>query len=478
MAGLLERAFTSTPGKAVAGRLGLAEPPRLRRGRELPHGPVVLASLAGGDLAGRSLALLGITTDSPVLDATADDPAPAYRGKIGALVVDARGLVTLDGLEQLRAVLRPAMTAVEGSGRVVLIADATSVGLEASAVHQALDGINRTIGKELRGGATSNLVHVPSDLDPADLASTLSFLLEGRSAFVDGQAWTVASPSSPGSPPNATSAADGSAARVTFDGEVGDGVGAELEAPLARRVVVVTGAARGIGAQIATVAARDGAIVVCVDVPAAGEHLAALANQLQGSALQLDVTSPDAGERIAAHVASRHGGAGIHGMVHNAGITRDKLLVNTDAKRWAQVLEVNLAAQLRMNPVLLDGRPGGLADGGRIVSIASTSGIAGNKGQANYAASKAGVIGLVHALAPELAGRGITVNAVAPGFIETEMTAKIPFVQREVFRRANSLSQGGWPVDVAETIGYFLDPASGGVTGQVIRVCGQNLVGQ
>lgn len=476
MAGLLERAFTSTPGKAVAGRLGLAEPPRLRRGRELPRGPVVLAALAGSDLAERSLALLGITTDSPVLDATADDPAPSYSGKIGALVVDARGLVTFDGLEQLRAVLRPAMKALEASGRVVLIADATADGLEASAVHQAIDGINRTVGKELRDGATTNLVHVPSDLDPADLASTLSFLLEGRSAFVDGQAWTVgaaSTPSSPGSPPNATPAVDSSAASVTFDGEVEEGA-----APLAGRVVVVTGAARGIGAQIATIAARDGAIVVCVDVPAAGEPLAALANQLQGSALQLDITSPDAGERIAAHVASRHGGASIHGMVHNAGITRDKLLVNTDAKRWGQVLEVNLAAQLRMNPVLLDGRPGGIADGGRIVSIASTSGIAGNKGQANYAASKAGVIGLVRALAPELAGRGITVNAVAPGFIETEMTAKIPFVQREVFRRANSLSQGGRPVDVAETIGYFLDPASGGVTGQVIRVCGQNLVGQ
>jgi len=479
MAGLLERAFTSTPGKAVAGRLGLAEPPRLRRGRELPHGPVVLASLAGSDLAERSLALLGITTDSPVLDATADDPA--YPGRIGALVVDARGLVTLDGLEQLRAVLRPGMKALEASGRVVLVADADAEGLEASAVHQALDGINRTVGKELRGGATTNLVHVPSDLDPADLVSTLSFLLEGRSAFVDGQAWTLGSapsPSSPSSPPNATFAADGSAASVTIAGEVEDVAGVGQEAPLAGRVVVVTGAARGIGAQIARVAARDGATVVCVDVPAAGEALAALANQLQGSALQLDITSPDAGERIAAHVASRHGGASIHGMVHNAGITRDKLLVNTDATRWAPVLDVNLAAQLRINPVLLDGRPGGLADGGRIVSIASTSGIAGNKGQANYAASKAGVIGLVRALAPELAGRGITVNAVAPGFIETEMTAKIPFVQREVFRRANSLSQGGRPVDVAETIGYFLDPASGGVTGQVIRVCGQNLVGQ
>jgi 3-oxoacyl-[acyl-carrier protein] reductase len=492
MAGLLERAFTSAPGKAVAGRLGLAEPPRLRRGHGLPDGPVVLASLAGSDLVGRSLALLGIATDAPVLDGTADDPGPAYPGRIGALIVDARGLATIEGLEQLREVLRPALKALEGSGRVVLVADADADGLEANVVHQAIDGINRTVGKELRGGATTNLLHVPSDLDPADLASTLSFLLEGRSAFIDGQAWTIApalSHSPTSSLPKAALAPEipGASARLG-SGRAGtvpeEDSGAERAnpsrraPPLSGRVVVVTGAARGIGAQIATVAARDGAIVVCVDVQAAGEPLAGLANQLQGSALQLDITSPDAGERIAAHVASRHRGASIHGMVHNAGITRDKLLVNTDAKRWAQVLDVNLAAQLRMNPVLLDGRPGGIADGGRIVSIASTSGIAGNKGQANYAASKAGVIGLVHALAPELASRGITVNAVAPGFIETEMTAKIPFVQREVFRRANSLSQGGRPVDVAETIGYFLDPASGGVTGQVIRVCGQNLVGQ
>ena len=464
MAGLLERAFTSAPGKAVAGRLGLAEPPRLRRGRELPDGPVVLASLAGSDLVARSLVGLGIDPVTPLLDGTADESPPAYQTRIGALVVDARGLAGIEGLEQLRAVLRPALKALEGSGRVILVADAEPQGLEASAVHEAIDGINRTVGKELRGGATTNLVHVPQDLDPGALASTLSFLLDGRSAFVDGQAWTVDTSSSSGTTlvaePHRVAEPD------------------EARGPLAGRVVVVTGAARGIGAQIATVAARDGAVVVCVDVPAAGEALAALANQLQGSALQLDITSPDAGERIAAHVASRHGGASIHGMVHNAGVTRDKLLVNTDAKRWAQVLDVNLTAQLRMNPILLDGRPGGIADDGRIVAIASTSGMAGNKGQANYAASKAGVIGLVRALAPELAARGITVNAVAPGFIETEMTARIPFVQREVFRRANSLGQGGRPVDVAETIGYFLDPASGGVTGQVIRVCGQNLVGQ
>src|SRR5699024_1724651 len=129
-----------------------------------------------------------------------------------------------------------------------------------------------------------------------------------------------------------------------------------------------------------------------------------------------------AGQKIAAHVAARHGAeARIHAIVHNAGITRDKLLVNTDEDRWGSVLEVNLAAEIRINRVLLDADlAGGLADGGRIIGVASTSGIAGNRGQTNYAASKAGVIGLVRAEAPLVADRGITVNAVAPGFIETE----------------------------------------------------------
>ena len=211
-------------------------------------------------------------------------------------------------------------------------------------------------------------------------------------------------------------------------------------------------------------------------MPAAGQALAAVANEVGGTALQLDITADDAGARIASQVASR--GGQLYGVVHNAGITRDKSLVNTDAARWGSVLDVNLAAQLRMNAVLLDPEvAGSIEDGGRIVGIASTVGLAGNKGQVNYSASKAGVAGLVSAMAPDLATRGITANAVAPGFIETEMTARIPFVQREIFRRTNSLSQGGLPADVAETIAYLLDPASQAVTGQVIRVCGQNVTG-
>ncbi|WP_061965784.1 3-oxoacyl-ACP reductase [Demequina aurantiaca] len=447
--GALEKLFYSPVGHAVSTRAGLADPPQLRRGRTWPDGTVVLAPLGASTLVADTLDLLGLESSDPIVDAPADSP-PGYGSRIGALVIDAMDLTTIVGLEDLRAVLRPAVRALEGSGRIVIVAREASGDWEAKSVTRALDGINRTVGKELRRGATSNLVYVAADASASNLVSTLGFVLQGRSAFVDGQTWHVSDASS--------------------------GIDELIEKPLQDRVVVVTGAARGIGASIARILARDGATIVGVDIPAAGESLAEVANEVGGTALQLDITADDAGAAIAEHVARR--GERIYGVVHCAGITRDKMLVNTDADRWGSVLDVNLAAQIRMNEVLLDPAiPGSVEDGGRIVGIASTSGLAGNKGQTNYAASKAGVTGLVEAMAPDLASRGITANAVAPGFIETAMTARIPFIQREIFRRSNSLSQGGQPEDVAEAIGYLLDPASAGVNGQVIRVCGQNLVG-
>ncbi|AXH97528.1 3-oxoacyl-ACP reductase [Ornithinimicrobium avium] len=468
----LMQILTSNP---IARQLGVPQPTNLRRGRELPSGPVVLATAGGASaLAREAVELLGLTPQDALVDTpqtrvtqTDDDgrtrevPTP-YPSTIGAVVLDATALTTIEDLEGVRGALRPALKALEPSGRVVVLGvePETAGAPTAVAAQQALEGIVRSVGKELRKGATANLVRVDLLTDApttaADLASTMSFLLEGRSAYVSGQVLHVG---------------HGAAAHA-----------AEVSSrPFEGQVVVVTGAGRGIGASIAETFARDGALVVAVDVPAGGEGLAAVANRIGGQALQLDITAPDAGERIAAHVAQRFGEAArIHTVVHNAGITRDKLLVNTDEERWGSVLEVNLAAQTRINAVLLDpALPGGLDDGGSIVGVASTSGIAGNRGQANYAASKAGVIGLVRAMAadPALAARGITVNAVAPGFIETEMTGKMPMATREVARRINSLQQGGRPVDVAEAIGYLAAPASGAVSGQVLRVCGQSQIG-
>ena len=221
---------------------------------------------------------------------------------------------------------------------------------------------------------------------------------------------------------------------------------------------LVTGASRGIGAAIAHALSR-GAHVICADVPAQGQDLVAVANAIGGTALQVDVTS----DRAPALIAERSPDV----VVHNAGITRDRTLARMSEDEWDSVLAVNLESIERINEALTEVR--------RIVCVSSVSGIAGNRGQANYATSKAGVIGVVQDLAPKLTGG--TINAVAPGFIETRMTAAMPLATREAGRRMNSLAQGGLPVDVAETVAWLAAPGSAGVNGNVVRVCGQSLIG-
>ncbi|MBY0440942.1 MAG: 3-oxoacyl-ACP reductase, partial [Mycobacteriaceae bacterium] len=278
--------------------------------------------------------------------------------------------------------------------------------------------------------------------------STLRFLLSAKSAYVDGQVFYVGADDS--SPP------------------------ADWDRPLDAQVAIVTGAARGIGATIAEVLTRDGAHVVAIDVPTAADALTETGTRLGGTALPLDVTADDAVDRLTEHLRLHHGGrADI--LVNNAGITRDKLLVNLDEARWKSVMAVNLLAPQRLTEGLIGN--GSIGAGGRVIGLSSLAGIAGNRGQTNYAASKAGMIGLTQALAPALAPKGITINAVAPGFIETQMTAAIPLATREVGRRLNSLLQGGQPVDVAEAVAYFASPASNAVTGNTIRVCGQSMLG-
>lgn len=463
---ILETIVTSGPGRVVTKQLGLKDPPVLRRGRIMPAGTIALSTTGASTLVKDALAQLNISTGEAVHDLADNrrkddkgrEQAPKYSSAPGALIIDASDLTKLDDLELVRQVLRPVMRGLEKSGRVIVVGPhpANAADSEARATAEALDGIVRTVGKELTGGSTANLIRVRPETRPEDLLSTLSFLISGRSAFVDGQTWEVGT------------GAEGTATTATSD------------KPFDGRIVAVTGAARGIGAAIAKTFAEAGATVVVIDLAMAGDSLAQVAVDLGGSALQLDITAEDAAERITRHITKTHGeDAKLYAIVHNAGITRDKMLANLDEKKWQQVIDINLKAEMAINEALLSQNlPGGFGNEGRIVGIASTSGIAGNKGQTNYAASKAGVIGYTDALSSELAETGITANAVAPGFIETEMTGAIPYISREIFRRVNSLSQGGQPKDVAETIAYLCDPASGAVNGQTIRVCGQNIVGK
>ncbi|WP_104524418.1 3-oxoacyl-ACP reductase [Blastococcus atacamensis] len=442
-------------GTTITKQLGLPRPAVLRRyepGQPLLPGPVVIGSAGQGRLRDTVSAVLkdaGVTVLSPV---TADGSTDGE--KLGAVVLDATGLSSPGDLASAHDFLAPAIKRLRPSGRVLILADPPQAADSPAqaAARQAIDGLVRSIGKELLNGSTANAVYVPEGAE-ASVASPLKFFLSGRSAYVDGQLLTL----SPADVPT----------------------GEDAEKPLAGKVAVVTGAARGIGAAIAQVMARDGAHVVAVDIPAAGDSLAKVANEIGGTALQLDITASDAPQRLVEHLRERHHagvGPGVDIVVHNAGITRDKLLVNMDAARWNSVMAVNLQAQLDITQALLDDGDV-LNDGARIVCVSSQSGIAGNRGQTNYAASKAGVIGMVRAWAPQFAERNATINAVAPGFIITEMTAKMPLGTREVGSRINSLQQGGLPVDVAETIAWLSQPGSAGVNGQTVRVCGQSMLG-
>ncbi|MFB7135874.1 3-oxoacyl-ACP reductase [Streptomyces sp. NPDC056237] len=431
--------FTGTaPGRFLTRRLGLPQPAPLRRwspGTPSLNGPLLHLTAGESAVTGELGALLAATG----LDVTARAERPA------GMVVDATAVDTPRALADVHAALHPVIRSLAPGGRVVVVGVRPSADdHHQAAAQQALEGFVRSLGKEIGRGATAQLLRVVPDA-LASAGSTLRFLLSPRSAYVSGQVIEL------------TSAAP-------------DPV-ADWEVPLAGRTALVTGAARGIGASVASVLARDGARVVCLDVPQAKDELARTADRLGAAALPLDITADDAAERIAAAVPG-----GLDVLVHNAGITRDRRLANMPADRWTSVIDVNLDSVLRTTDALL--QAGTVHRGGRIVATASIAGIAGNNGQTNYAAGKAGIIGLVRSLAPRAAAdHGVTLNAVAPGFIETRMTAAVPLFVREAGRRMNSLSQGGLPVDVAETTAWFAQPASTAVNGQIVRVCGQSLLG-
>jgi len=463
--------FVNSPlGARVARSLGLPKPEVLRRYRaEAPEFDGIVAVGAGPaprllDALADVVAHIGLTSVAhgsaglwvPLANRHGlmtgrfepSEPGGAPQSRVRALVFDASGIEDSAQLDSLYAFFHDALRSLDKSGRIVVLGrppEACANPRQWTA-QRALEGVARSLGKEARRGITSNLIYVAEGAEHG-IESTLRFFLSPRSAYVSGQVVRIG------------------AAAASLEPDF------DWTQPLAGQRAVVTGAARGIGAAIANVLAAQGAHVIGIDIPAATDALDATMRQIGGTALAFDIAAPETPQQIATALDE----LGVDVFVHNAGITKDKTIAKMAEPAWRNVIDINLSAQERIDDALLEA--GTLRDGGRIVCVSSISGIAGNMGQTNYAASKAGVIGRVQSMAPHLAARRITINAVAPGFIETQMTAKIPLAIREAGRRMNSMSQGGQPVDVAQTIAWLAHPGSAGVTGQIVRVCGQSLIG-
>lgn len=455
----------SNLGKKLAKNLGLPLPVELERfdmGKPVVRGDVLVGSTAGddhslSDAVARILADVHanvyVNASDGIKDAFANTSVDAKadtggKDKYKVVVFDATNINNADELTTIYEFFHPIARRIDKSGRVIVLGRPPEEldDIQASLAQRALVGFVKSIAKEFKKGITAQLIYVAKGQEQ-HLDSTLRFFMSARSAYVSGQVVQV---------------------------NKGEHVSVDWQQPLAGKTMLVTGASRGIGESIARVLARDGAHVICLDVPQQQSELQKVAGQISGSTLLLDITADDAGEKIANAAAKR---GGLDAIIHNAGVTRDKTLANMDEQKWNMVININLASIAKINDHLLANDA--LNDNARIVCVSSISGIAGNLGQTNYATSKAGVIGLVNATANQLQanGKGMTINAVAPGFIETQMTATIPFAIREAGRRMNSMSQGGLPVDVAEAIAWLASPASGGINGNTVRVCGQSLLG-
>jgi len=436
-------------GSRLVGAIGLPKPVRLERwqaGRLRPIEGTLLIS--AGPLADQVRVFAQRLTDSLYSFGAEVNGATAWVAdqgpKIKAVVFDASAFANTEDLKRLREFFQPLLKNLDHSAHIVILghAPATFDDPFIASTQQALEGFSRSLAKEMRNGGTVQLLQVDSGAED-QLEGALRFFLSPKSAFVSGQVIRLS----------------------PCPAQVQD-----WSRPLSGRKALVTGAARGIGAAIAETLARDGADVVLLDVPQAKSDLEALAARLGGQAVTLDICAADAASQLIEHLPG-----GIDILVHNAGITRDKTLANMSADFWDSVLAVNLSAPQILTQALLDS--GTLHDDGRVVLLASISGLAGNRGQTNYTTSKAGLIGLARAMAPSLHDRGISINAVAPGFIETKMTSSMPFALREAGRRMSSLGQGGLPQDVAEAVAWLAQPGAGAVSGQVLRVCGQSVIG-
>jgi 3-oxoacyl-[acyl-carrier protein] reductase len=365
-----------------------------------------------------------------------------------ALIFDASGMKGPGELKAMYTFFHGWVRKLAPCGRALILSrpPEEAGAPETAACAQAVNGFVRSMAREIgRNGSTAQTVYIDRGAEE-NAEPVLRFFLSSRSAYITAQPIHISK-------------------TVTLEGK------APARRPLDGKVALVTGAAQGIGASTAAALAREGAHVVGMDRPSENGPLSRLMDELGGSMLLCDITAEDAPEVVCNEIRKKFKGIDI--VVHNAGVTRDKMLANMDEDRWDMTLGVNLVSLIRLNEALKEL----FRKDGRVICMASIAGIAGNMGQTNYSASKAGVIGYVRALAPSLAGSDVTINAIAPGFIETRMTAAVPLATREVARRLCNLSQGGHPEDIGELVTFLASPGAAGITGEVIRICGGNYIG-
>ncbi|HIE0996222.1 TPA: SDR family oxidoreductase [Pseudomonas aeruginosa] len=348
-----------------------------------------------------------------------------------AVIFDATGLASAADARALYDCFHTCLPTLPANSRVLLVA-------------RGVEGFARSLAKELgRRGAIANLLYV-------EPSAPLHFLLSPRAKFVSGQplrvSTTVTAPQWPTT---------------------------QVE-PLAGKITLVTSAAQGLGAAIALRLTEEGAKPVCLDIDASAEAPQQVAARAGGAlTLTMDVTAADAPQRLVEALRA-HGGIDI--VVHNASVIRDRTLAKMEASCWDTVVTVNLDAILRIDDSLLVADL--LRDEGHVRCLSSIAGVASNVGQTNYGFSKAAEIRYATVQSRRLAARGITVNAIAPGMIETPMMRLMPCLFREIGCRLNALAQAGVPQDVAEAVTFFLcKPFAYGVTGQTLRVCCPNLLG-
>jgi 3-oxoacyl-[acyl-carrier protein] reductase len=374
---------------------------------------------------------------------------------IEALIIDATDYIDESCYQNLFLRVQSSLKLLSHNARVLVITNSTSSSqsVEQNAFSQALIGFSKSLAKEVgRKGSTANIILIDQEAattnnnTSAALVSPMRFFLSAKSAFVSGQALTINDKNE----------------LMTKSSNNND----------KQKVAVVTGAAQGIGSAIANKLSDEGYLVIGVDIEPMETQLINTMKALRGESFLLDVSTENAGEQLAT-LANKHGGFDL--IVHNAGITRDKTLAKMPTHFWQKTLDINLLSVMRINKALIDEKS--INSSGSIVCLSSMNGIAGQGGQTNYACSKAGIIGYVKSISAELTTNGIKINAVAPGFIETQMTDKMPFFTREMGRRMSALGQGGLPLDVAETVAFLGSTSSYGISGQTIRVCGLNIIG-